>query len=205
VAQSVFGADPGSADFKRARSAAKVINFGVPYGAGWRLLSENPQLRLTETEARSFFTAYHASNPEIQSTREALFKRMLHDPQTRFVNWAGRARHAPKLRHPAEDLRSSAERAAFASLVQGSAAELTRFTLVRLWQAQESGELPAVTTSTVHDEVQVDCAVDAVPFVAEFVQRTMEDFSGMFGTIPIIAEVEWSRSNWANKEPYHVR
>ena len=88
----------------------------------------------------------------------------------------------------------------FASLVQGSAGELTRFSLVRLWHLQQCGEIPGVTTSTVHDEIQVDCARSDMPEVARIVRREMEDFAGMFGTTPVVADLEATITHWADKE-----
>jgi DNA polymerase-1 len=202
VAQSVFSVSPTDPDFKRYRSAAKIINFGVPYGAGPRLLSDNPQLRLSDKDARAFFEQYHQNNPEIGWTKSRLIQKMLGDPLTRFVNWAGRTRHGPKLRSAQEDMRSKAERAMFASLVQGSAAELTRFSIVSIWKAQNRGELPCSSTSTVHDEVQVDCSIHDAKDVAIKVQELMESFTGLFGTIPVVADLEITKTSWANKEEY---
>ena len=90
----------------------------------------------------------------------------------------------------------------FASLIQGSAGELTRFSLVKLWHLQQTGKLPGITTSTVHDEIQVDCAESDVAEVASIVQREMEAFTGLFGTIPVIADLEVTNTHWAAKEDY---
>jgi DNA polymerase I-like protein with 3'-5' exonuclease and polymerase domains len=99
-------------------------------------------------------------------------------------------------------MRSKAERAMFASLVQGSAAELTRFSIVSIWKAQNRGELPCSSTSTVHDEVQVDCSIHDAKDVAIKVQELMESFTGLFGTIPVVADLEITKTSWANKEEY---
>jgi len=202
VAESVFGATKGSADFKRARSAAKIINFGVPYGGGPKLLTDNPSTRLSKRDARNYFNQYHQNNPEIEATKRRLIDSMIGHPETRFVNWAGRTRHGAKLRHPAENIRARTERGMFASLVQGSAAELTRFSIVRLWEAQQRGEMPAISTSTIHDEVQVDCQVGDLREVASLTQQIMEDFTGLFGSVPVIADLEVTMTDWSAKEDY---
>ena len=90
----------------------------------------------------------------------------------------------------------------FACLVQGSAAELTRYSIVRVWLLQQRGELPAVTTSTVHDEIQVDCDVADMADVALVVQREMESFTGLFGPVPVIADIETTITNWSEKEEW---
>ena len=201
VAQRVFGASPTDSDWKAKRSASKIINFGVPYGGGPSLLSSNPELRLDEQTARKYHAAYHRANPEIEKTRTELLRKMRGDGLS-FRNWAGRIKHGKRLDWTDEALRAEEERSMFACLVQGSAAELTRFSIVQLWAAQQRGEMPAVTTSTVHDEIQVDCDESDTREVARAVQKIMENFRGVFGPIPVIADLEVSHTNWADKEDY---
>ena len=202
VAQRVFGADPSDPDFKRKRSASKIINFGVPYGGGPNLLASNPELMLSEKVAKQYFHQYHQQNPEIEKTKTRLLRKMRNNPETAFVNWAGRVRHGKRLDWADADIVAEEERSMFASLIQGSAGELTRFSLVKLWHLQQTGKLPGITTSTVHDEIQVDCAESDVAEVASIVQREMEAFTGLFGTIPVIADLEVTNTHWAAKEDY---
>ena len=202
VAERVFGVPPSDPEFKRMRSAAKIINFGVPYGGGASLLMSNPQLRLTEKQARTYHRAYHQRNPEIEKTKAALLRKMKADPELSFQNWTTRARHGKRLEWADTSLVAEEERSMFACLVQGSAAELTRFSLVRLWLAQKRGEMPAITTSTVHDEIQVDCDQSDMQEVSLAVQREMEAFTGLFGPVPVIADLETTITNWADKKDY---
>jgi DNA polymerase I-like protein with 3'-5' exonuclease and polymerase domains len=74
---------------------------------------------------------------------------------------------------------------------------------VQLWAAQQRGELPATSTSTVHDEIHVDCDAVDTPHVAREVQRIMENFRGVFGPIPVIADLEVSTTNWADKKEWN--
>jgi DNA polymerase I-like protein with 3'-5' exonuclease and polymerase domains len=104
------------------------------------------------------------------------------------------------MRSDSDEIRSAEERAMFASLIQGSAAELTRITLVRLWQLAKSGELPAIATSTIHDEIQLDCLPADLPEVARITQRTAESFYGLFGSVPIVCALESSQTTWADKK-----
>ena len=202
VAEKVFGASPKDPDWKRKRSAAKVINFGVPYGGGPNLLISNPELRLSERQAKAYHRAYHDRNPEVEKTRAALLRSMRRDSRLSFTNWSSRKRHGKRLVWADENVVADEERSMFACLVQGSAAELTRWSLVRLWLLQQTGKLPAVTTSTVHDEIQVDCDASDSAEVALIVQREMEDFTGLFGSVPVIADLEITKTTWAAKEGY---
>ena len=202
-AKAVFGVTESSPDWKLKRRGAKILNFGVSYGMGPPGLQGNPELMLSEAEAKDFFQRFHHANPEIDRAKKHLFTKMLNARGVpKFTNWAGRTVHGPRLRNPDPAIKSAEERSIFAALVQGSAAELTRYSVVKLWQAWKRGELPAVGTSQVHDEVQLDCRVEDVPEVARTVQRIMEDFHGLFGNIPIVCDIEVSTTTWADKEEY---
>tara|TARA_R110002020_G_scaffold27266_17_gene87982 strand:+ start:1232 stop:3247 length:2016 start_codon:yes stop_codon:yes gene_type:complete len=202
VAQRVFGATIGDSDWKRKRSAAKIINFGVPYGGGPNLLMGNAELRMPEKQARAYHRAYHQTNPEIDKTKNRLLAKMRKHPDLLFRNWTSRARHGKRLNWTEEALVAEEERSMFACLVQGSAAELTRYSIVRLWLLQQRGELAGVTTSTVHDEIQVDCEKQDIEEVALIVQREMEAFTGLFGSVPVIADLETTITNWADKKEW---
>lgn len=213
VAREVFGAvevpegDPAYKVWKRSRSAAKIINFGVPYGGGPGLLQADPNLRLTEAEAKEYFEAYHRRNPEIGQTKQILFTKMAQQGYT-FTNWAGRTRHGPRLgwtRQRGADCPVAAEeRAMFASVVQGSAAELTRFSIVGVYLAQQRGELPGRQNVTVHDELGSDADRQHKRELALGMQKIMEaSFTGCFGTTPVIADIETTETNWAEKAEYH--
>ena len=196
---------------KRARSAQKIINFGVPYGGGPGLLQGDPNLRLSKKDAERYFEAYHRKNPEITHAKRALFHKMYQQRDGEagpyFINWAGRMRHGPRLlwnrRKGAECPVAEEERSMFASLIQGGAAELTKFSLVRLWLAQQRGDIPGKTVTTVHDEIGIDGDEAATREIALTTQRVMEDFGGLFGTIPVIADLETTTTNWADKAEYN--
>ena len=217
TAQSVFGAIPakegteGYAEWYLKRSASKIIGFGVPYGGGPGLLMGDPNLRLPEAQAKQFHAQYHHANPEIEQKRHALFRHMRQNfsPVNKapyYVNWAGLTKHGPRLnwqrRRTGECPVAEEERSVFACLIQGGAAMLTRFSIVKLWQAQQAGRMPGKTTTSVHDEIAVDCDLADVPYVASETQRIMEDFKGTFDATPIIADLEVTTTTWADKHGY---
>jgi DNA polymerase I-like protein with 3'-5' exonuclease and polymerase domains len=202
-AKRTFGVDESHGDWKNKRRAAKVIGFGVPYGMGPSGLQSNPELMLDKSDAEAYFEVYHRANPEINAAKARLFRKMKQRSGVpMFRDWCGRSVHGPGLRFSDDRVRSAEERSVFASLVQGSAAELTRISIVRLWQAAKRGEIPGVSTSTVHDEIQVDCRKEDKDEVAHATRRTMEDFHGLFGHTPIVCDIETSETTWADKKAW---
>ena len=207
MTRSIFGVDERDPDWKGKRRAIKVVNFGVPYGAGWGLLVSSPELRLPEHQAKSIFQDYHARNPEVESTRKRLLAKMRADRDLSFTNWAGRTRHGRRLLWSTETVKGrltvgEEERSMFASVVQGSAAELTRLSIVRTYLLQKRGLMPGNSTSTVHDEIQFDCDRSDVRDAALIAQREMESYPGLFGTVPVVADLEVTDTNWADKKEW---
>lgn len=206
-AETTFGSNPAASDWKVKRRAAKIINFGVPYGMGPGGLQGNPELMLSKAEAEGYFAAYHRANPEIDACKTRLFAKMVADARgrtPRFINWAGRSSHGPELNSSDEERVASGQRSLFATLIQGSAAELTRRSLVAWYIRWRAGEITAMATSTVHDEVQYDCPHAEVRTNAIEVRRSMENFHGDFGNTPIICDLETTQTSWADKKDYHV-
>jgi len=193
-AQRTFGAKESDADWKLKRRAAKIINFGVPYGMGPQGLNTNPELLLPEDVADAYFKQYHRANPEIRVTQERLFRAMLEHDYPYFVNWCGRTVHNADLRSPDMGLMKAAQRSLFACLIQGGAAELTKISMVRLDEAGHE------ITSTVHDEVQGDCPEGEVVERAREAQEIMEDFHGLFGSVPILCDLETTTTDWSAKK-----
>jgi DNA polymerase I len=204
-ATATFGVTESDPDWKIWRRAAKIINFGVPYGMGPQGLMGNPELMLDEGTAKSYFSRYHSANPEINAAKQRLFNKMVSRRGTpQFTNWAGRTVHGPGLRSSDDTIRSGEERSVFAALVQGSAGEYTRISLVRWYLAYKAGRFPGVATSTVHDEIQFDTPKSDLAYCAREARFLMEDFHGLCGNIPIVCDLETSDTTWADKKDYHI-
>jgi DNA polymerase I-like protein with 3'-5' exonuclease and polymerase domains len=59
--------------------------------------------------------------------------------------------------------------------------------------------LPAKLVSTVHDEIQLDCAVGALPEVARGVKHLMENYPE-FSPIPIQVAGDYTIQSWSDKQ-----
>ena len=138
----VEGMDPG------VRRQAKAINFGVIYGISPYGLAN--QLRIPQSEAKTFIDAYFERFPGIRAymdetrTRaretghvETLFGRRIHTP--------GIAQKGPG--------RGFAERAAINAPIQGTAADVIRRAMIRIPEAMADAGLSGRMLLQVHDEL----------------------------------------------------
>jgi len=181
---------------KAFRRISKVINFGLSYGMSAVGLSRQAKIDLPEAEdfLKRFFDRYQGV-----ARFRPIFCQQVRERNCFFQNLFGRPRRLPMLRRDDRKERGEAERQAIATLIQGTAAELTKESLVRISNFFRAKKLPAYIVATVHDEIQIDCRVEALTAVAGEVKRMMENFPE-FAPIPIVVDGEFSITNWAEKK-----
>jgi DNA polymerase-1 len=179
------------------RRPAKVINFGLAFGLSSGGLARNAKIPLDQAELfmDKFFERYNG----VKTYRDVFWNKVRLQGNE-FVNLFGRPRRLPRLSSPTRWERGRAERQAFGSLIQGTAAELTKESIVRIHQWLKATGHPANLVSTVHDEVWVDCDPSCLTDVAVNMKRLMENYPE-FHPIPIIVDGQYTITNWAEKLP----
>lgn len=151
-------------------------------------------------EAALFLQAFFQRYGGISSFRQELWAKARREG-CQWSNIFGRTRRLPNLVADEFWMRKRAERQMIGSAIQGTAAELTKESLVRIadWLAAE--KIPALLVNTVHDEIQLDTPRECLSQVVKGCKRLMEAFPE-FHPIPIIAEPAVSFTNWAEKVAY---
>lgn len=115
-----------------------------------------------------------------------------------FSNLFGRCRRIPELMATDEYTRTSAERRAIGSLIQGTAAELTKESLVRVDQFIRESGIPAKIVTTIHDEIQIDVPIEHMAQLVAGVKERMERYLE-FHPVPILTAEDYTVTNWAEK------
>lgn len=186
-----------SEEVDRPRRIAKVINFGLSYGLTEMGLAR--QAKLSPEDAKATLQRFFTRFPGILSLRERLWSAMRADPECSFTNLFGRQRRVPLLNSTEQWEQGRAERQAIGSLIQGTAAELTKESIVRIAKFLEEEKLPAKLVNTVHDEVQLDCPAEVLVPVVQGVKQRMEDYPE-FSPIPIVVDGDYTTKSWADKQ-----
>ena len=155
------------------------------------------QAKIPLDRAEAFMDEFFRKYPRIAPFREEFWAQVRRDGGY-FENVFGRPRRVPAILNVDGRTRSSAQRRAIGSLIQGTAAELTKISLVRLWRWNREHDLGLRLVTTIHDEIQIDIPVDRFHVVAPAVKHIMEDFPEL---APLRAEtdVEVSTTNWSDK------
>jgi len=143
---------PGDEQLLKYRSAAKTINFGLMYGQGANKLAGT--LNIKVTEAREIIKQYFAAFPRVPKYFEHAIA------QARTTGYCttilGRRRLVPGLRSPVSNERAGSERQVKNSPIQGTAAEITKMAMIRIY------EDPLITAAgvkmliQVHDEIVME-------------------------------------------------
>ena len=191
----------GSAE-KSFRRLSKVINFGLSYMLGAPGLARQAKIHLEDAERHmaNFFVKY----PRIEPFRAEFFGQV-RENNCQFTNIFGRPRRVPELASRDKWERLRAERQAIGSLIQGTAAELTKISLVRIHEWEKQNRTGLKLCSTIHDEISLDVKQDIAVEVGREVKRMMEDFHPQFSLVPIETDSETSDTNWSEKRKFDLK
>ena len=135
------------------RSRAKAVNFGIVYGIGAFSLSKD--IGVTRAEADSYIKNYLASYSGVAAYMENTIKQAKADG---FVTTLfGRRRYLPELNNSNGMLRAFGERVARNAPIQGTAADIIKLAMIKVYD-RLGKEIPtARLILQVHDELIVEC------------------------------------------------
>lgn len=173
VAVRVFGVTPEEVTSEMRRKA-KVINFGILYGMGVNALRANLGPETSREEAQQFLNAYFNTFTRLAEYLEETksLARLQGYTETLF----GRRRHFPGIRSSAPFIRAQAERMAINAPIQGTAADVMRVAMLRVYEyimaAGLSDEVRMLLQ--VHDELVFEIKNERVKEVIPKLAACME-------------------------------
>lgn len=154
VAAEVYGVTPEEVT-KSMRRSAKAINFGIIYGQSPFGLAKS--LQISKEDAAAFIDAYFARYPGVQTF---ILDTLASCKQNGYVaTMLGRRRMLQGVRDlrtlPPEKRRSltEPERMAVNTIIQGSAADLIKLAMVRIYRMLKQSDLRARLLLQIHDEL----------------------------------------------------
>jgi len=150
------------------RSKAKAVNFGIVYGISAFGLADD--IGVSNKEARAYIEAYFDKYTGIKTFLDKTVEDAVSDG---FVTTLfGRRRYMPELSSSNFMVRSFGERAARNTPIQGTAADIIKYAMVKTEKALEG--LGAKLILQVHDELIIECPENEVEEVKEILCREME-------------------------------
>ena len=151
------------------RSKAKAVNFGVIYGMSGFGLSE--ELGISRREAESFIKDYFNKHPKVKEYMDQQISLAKERGYTETI--MGRRRYIPEIKSPNYMVRNMGERLAMNSPIQGSAADIIKIAMSKVWKELSEKGLESKLILQVHDELIIDTLVSEKEVVEELLVRNM--------------------------------
>ena len=171
------------------RSSAKAVNFGIVYGISDFTLAKN--ISVTRAEARDFMERYFARYPGVKRFMEEAVRLGRERGYARTL--LGRRRYLPELKSGNYNVRAFGERCAMNSPIQGTAADIIKLAMIRVFEALRAQKLRARLILQVHDELIVEAPEDEAERVRALLQECMEGVMRL--SVPLRTDISVGR-NW---------
>ncbi len=152
------------------RRNAKTANFGIIYGISAFGLSE--RLSIPRSEAKMLIDGYFESYPHIKDYIERCVEKARNDGYVTTV--MGRRRYLPDINSRNAGLRSFAERNAVNAPLQGSAADIIKLAMIRIYGKIKAEGLASRMIMQVHDELVFNVVPQELPRLQKIVVEEME-------------------------------
>lgn len=171
------------------RRKAKTANFGILYGISAFGLSE--RLQIPRAESKMLIDGYFATFPGV---RDYIERSVTQAKEKGYVTTLfGRRRMLPDINSRNAVVRSFSERNAVNAPIQGTAADIIKIAMVRIFNKMKHEGLRSKMILQVHDELNFD----VVPTEAERVQQIVVECmqNAYHGNVPLTASHAVA-SNW---------
>ena len=187
TASQVFGIPPEGVTALQRRHA-KAVNFGIVYGISEFSLSED--IGVSRWEAKDYIDSYKA---RYCGVRQYMADIVVTAREQGYVSTLyGRRRYIPEIKSSNFNIRQGAERIALNTPIQGTAADLIKLAMIRVYRALKENFPEAKLILQVHDELIVECPQSMAEAVAELVSREMEQVARL--QVPLTADAKWGKS-----------
>ncbi len=153
------------------RSRAKAVNFGIVYGIGAFSLSKD--IGVTRAEADSYIKGYLAHFGGVQKYMKDVVEKAKENGYVETV--FARRRYLPELTSSNAMMRAFGERVALNMPIQGTAADIIKIAMIKVYESLKKQCLKAKLIMQVHDELIVEAPESEAKIVAGIVKKEMEN------------------------------
>ena len=153
------------------RSEAKAVNFGIVYGISDYGLSQN--LNIPRKAAKEYIDNYLG---HFVGIKDYMSEEIKNGKDKGYVETIfKRRRYIPELNAKNFNIRSFGERIALNTPIQGSAADIIKIAMVKVYNELKKRNLKSKLIIQIHDELVVDTAEDELEKVKELMKDLMEN------------------------------
>jgi DNA polymerase-1 len=174
---------------REMRSNAKTVNFGIIYGVSAFGLSN--QTDLSRTEAKDLIETYYETYPKLRAymSQQIDFARDNGYVQTVL----GRRRYLKDINSRNAVVRGAAERNAINAPIQGSAADIIKIAMIRIYEKLTQENYKSKMLLQVHDELVFDVHNSELEAMKTLIKSEMENAYSL--AVPLDVEIGIGQ-NW---------
>ena len=182
TASKIFGVDISEVN-SNMRRVAKSVNFGIIYGISAFGLSQN--INSTVKEADAFIKKYLEIYPKVKAYGEECVSKA---KETGYaLTLMGRIRHIPDINSGNHIVRGFAERVAKNMPLQGSASDIIKLAMIKVYNLLKENNLKSKLIIQIHDELVIDCYPGESEQIKQILVKAMESVINL--KVPLLVDV----------------
>lgn len=171
------------------RSAAKAINFGIIYGKQAYTLSQD--LNISKKDAEKYINDYFEKYPNVKLFLDNIINDAKKYGYTKTVY--NRIRNIKEIKSADAIRRNAAERMAMNMPIQGTAADIIKIAMVKVFNRIKKENLKSKLILQVHDELLIEAHKDEVEQVKNILKQEMENTVSFL--VPLEIDINLGK-NW---------
>lgn len=155
------------------RSRAKAVNFGVIYGMSGFGLSE--ELGITRSDAQKYIDDYFDKHVDVKNYLDKQIEIGKENKEVKTIY--GRIRQIPEFASRKYMELQLANRLAMNTPIQGSAADIIKIAMIKVYKALKENNLQSKLILQIHDELIVEAVQEELPVIQKLLVENMESAS----------------------------
>ena len=171
------------------RSTAKAVIFGIVYGISGFGLGNN--LHISRQEASNFIKKYYELYPGVKKYMDEIIKEAYATGEVKTM--FGRVRKINELKDTNYMVRSSGERMALNTPIQGSSADIMKLAMIDVYKKIKENKLESKMILQIHDEIIIDAKEKELDKLKDIVKQSMENIVKL--SVPLKVEINIGK-NW---------
>lgn len=192
TASQVFGTPIDAVD-PVMRFRAKAVNFGIVYGIGAFSLAQD--LKISVKEADAYIKQYLHHYPRVDEYMKNAVESARQNGYA--VTMMGRRRNIPELNAGNKNIRNFGERVAMNAPIQGSAADIIKAAMVKVYKRLKKENLKAKLILQVHDELIIETPNEEKDTVRKLLREEMEGAARL--SVPLVVDMNDGKSWYDTK------
>lgn len=173
---------------KQLRSRAKAVNFGIVYGISDFGLSEQTGINIKE--AKEYIEQYLEKYSGIKNYMDNIVESAKKTGYTETM--FGRRRYIPEIKSNNYMVRKFGERAAMNTPIQGTAADIMKIAMIKVYKRMKAENLKSRIILQIHDELLVEAPLDEADEIKKILHEEMESAAKL--SVPLKVDIEQGNS-----------